>query len=60
MTGQSKCEDCANYEYDEDYEYYVCQQNLDEDEMMRFMQGDFAHCPYYQTGDEYKIVRKQM
>lgn len=60
MKEQSKCEDCANYEYDEDYDYYVCAQNLDEDEMVRFMQGSFASCPYYQCGDEYKVVRKQL
>ncbi|SHJ45848.1 DUF6472 family protein [Hespellia stercorisuis] len=60
MSRVSKCEDCANYEYDEECEYYVCQQNLDEDEMMRFVQGDFTECPYYQTSDEYKIVRSQM
>ena len=30
-----------NYEYDEEYEYYVCAQNLDEDEMYRFVQGSF-------------------
>ena len=26
------CEYCSNYVYDEDYEYYVCDINLDEDE----------------------------
>ena len=54
------CESCMNYEYDEEYEYYVCAQNLDEDEMYRFVQGSFHDCPYYQFGDEYRIVRKQM
>lgn len=56
----SNCEYCMNYEYDEDYECYVCTQNLDEDEMVRFVKGDFHSCPYYRFGDEYKIVRKQM
>ena len=56
----SNCESCMNYEYDEEYECYVCIQNLDEDEMFRFVQGDFRECPYYQLGDEYRIVRKQM
>ena len=28
------CEYCSNYVYDEDYEYYVCDINLDEDEMV--------------------------
>lgn len=35
-------------------------QSLDEDEMYRFVQGSFHDCPYYQFGDEYRIVRKQM
>ena len=47
-------------EYDDDYECYVCTQDLDEDEMVRFVQGDFRECPYYQVGDEYRVVRKQM
>ena len=34
--------------------------SLDEDEMYRFVRGEFWDCPYYQFGDEYQIVRKQM
>ena len=34
--------------------------DLDEDEMARFLQDKFYDCPYYQLGDEYRIVRKQM
>lgn len=56
----SNCESCMNYEYDEDYECYVCMQNLDEDEMLRFVKGEFHECPYYRLQDEYRIVRKQM
>ena len=44
----ANCESCMNYEYDDDYECYVC------------TQGDFRECPYYQMGDEYRVVRKQM
>ena len=29
----TNCESCMNYEYDEEYEYYVGSKNLDEDEM---------------------------
>ena len=54
------CEYCSNYVYDEDYEYYVCDINLDEDEMARFMSYSDWDCPYFQMDDEYKIVRKQM
>ena len=35
----TNCESCMNYEYDEEYEYYVCSKNLDEDEMARFYGG---------------------
>ena len=54
------CESCINYEYDEEYDCYVCGMNLDEDEMYRFLKGEFRDCPYYRFGDEYQIVRKQM
>jgi hypothetical protein len=53
-----RCESCAYFDYDEEYECYVCGVNLDEDELYRFMQGNFE-CPYYNAYDEYKVVRKQ-
>ena len=56
----SCCETCRNYVYDEDYEYYVCDMDLDEDEMYRFLSGSTDSCPYYQLDNEYLIVRKQM
>ena len=34
--------------------------SLDEDEMYRFVRGEFRDCPYYQFGDEYQIVKKQI
>lgn len=57
---QTNCEYCSNYIYDEEFEYYICDVNLDEDEMGRFLTGNFRGCPYFQMNDEYKIVRKQM
>ena len=56
----SCCETCRNYVYDEENDYYVCEVDLDEDDMVRFLKGDVKACPYYQSDDEYKIVRKQM
>ena len=56
----TNCESCANYIYEEDYEYYTCMVNLDEDEFGKFITGSFQSCPYYQLDDEYKIVRHQM
>lgn len=53
------CEDCAYYVYDDEHESYFCEMDLDEDEMLRFMQSSFDNCPYYRYGDEYAVVRKQ-
>ena len=55
----SKCDECVNYEYDEDYESYVCLANLDEDDMAKFISGNYNECPFYRPSDEYTIVRKQ-
>ncbi len=57
---QTSCDSCANYEYDEEYDGYFCDVNMDEDDHMRFMSSSQYNCPYYQLDDEYKIVRKQM
>ena len=59
-TTQGSCESCVYYSYDEDYECYTCQMDLDEDEMSRFLTGTMEGCPYFQYNDEYRIVRKQM
>ena len=40
--------------------YYLCEADLDEDEMAAFLSNQRFVCPYYQTDEEYKIVRKQM
>ena len=60
MATQTNCDYCAHYVYDEYYDYYSCQMNLDEDEMARFLRYSFDNCPYFQLYDEYKIVRKQI
>ena len=51
------CDDCLYYVYDEEYGYTVCEQDLDEDEMRRFLSYDVRSCPYYRSGDEYALVR---
>ena len=33
----TNCEMCGNYVYDDDYGYYVCEMDLDEDEMRLFI-----------------------
>ncbi|MCF0132480.1 MAG: hypothetical protein HUJ72_01295 [Blautia sp.] len=56
----NQCENCAHYEYDEEYEEYYCRVNLDEDEYYRFMASRQETCPYFRNGDEYAVVRHQM
>ena len=53
------CELCNNYLWDDEEECYICDLNLDEDDMVRFLQGNTKSCPYYQSNDEYEIVRHQ-
>ena len=57
---QTSCDTCDRLIYDEDYEGYVCDVDMDEDEYMRFMSDKSYSCPYYRNGDEYAVVRKQM
>jgi hypothetical protein len=56
----TRCEDCEFYDYDEELDAYVCQVNLDEDEMISFISGQTGRCPYYRYYDEYKSVHKQI
>lgn len=58
MSGD--CNTCSFYVFDEEYEDYDCQVNMDEDDYVRLMSDSRFACPYYQHDDEYKIVRKQM
>ena len=51
----ANCEYCVNYSYDDDYECYTCDMNLDEDEMYRFITGTYHDCPYFRMGDEYRV-----
>ena len=55
----TNCESCVNYVYDDESDCYVCLVNLDEDEMLRFINGSNYACPYYNADDEYSVVRKQ-
>ena len=55
----TNCETCAFYTYDEEYGYYVCEADLDEDEMVRFLTARADSCPYWRPGDEYITARKQ-
>jgi hypothetical protein len=54
---KSMCEQCGNYEYDEEQDCYVCLIRLDE--MEQFLMHAVKRCPYFQLEGEYKTVRKQ-
>ena len=54
-----KCETCVFFRYDEEYDDYVCDMDLDEDEMAHYLSRSTAACPFFEPGDEYKIVQKQ-
>ena len=57
---QSSCESCMYFCYDEEFEEYFCEVNLDEDEMVAFLTDDVRQCAYYRLEDEYATVCKQM
>lgn len=60
MSGQMSCDYCNNLIFDEETEAYVCDVNMDEDDYARFISSSHKVCPYFQSNDEYKIVRHQM
>lgn len=60
MSGKTNCDSCIYYIYDEEYDCYDCQINLDEDDMVRLLNSSTFNCPYYQYDNEYKIVNKQI
>ena len=55
----TSCDTCGNYVYDDDYGYYLCEADLDEDEMERFLRSANDSCPFYRPGDEYRTARRQ-
>ena len=56
---RTNCDTCAFYAYDADYEAYVCDMDMDEDDYMGLMSDERFQCPYYRLGDEYAVVREQ-
>jgi len=54
------CEDCVYYAYDEEYDDYVCEQDLDEDEYAALMERRSKSCPFYRPGNsDYYLAGKQ-
>ena len=60
MNHEKSCDRCFYYNYDEAFGAYVCEMELDEDEMERFLMGNTARCPYFRFDDEYKTVNRQI
>ena len=54
----ANCEECVYYDYDEELAAYVCEADLDEDEMERFLRGGTRDCPFYRPGDDYTARRQ--
>ena len=57
---QTSCDYCAYNEYDEVADEYFCSVNMEEDDMAKFVQSSYKNCPFFKSGDEYKVVRHQM
>ena len=53
------CEECDNFDYDEETDTYDCLMNLDMDDYERFAFSKQAQCPVFRIRDEYRIVRRQ-
>ena len=54
------CETCAFYVYDEEFEDYYCDIDMDEDDAARLISGHYKECPFWRNGDEYDTVKHQM
>ena len=59
MVSNQRCDECEHYIYDEEWDCYDCEIDLDMDDRERMSFDSNFHCPYYRFYDEYRIVRKQ-
>ncbi len=55
----SECEMCSNYTYDDEYDEWCCDADIDEDDVARLYSGRSRHCPYWHSNDEYRTVKHQ-
>ena len=54
------CEDCVYYANDEEYDDYLCEQDLDEDEYAALVEKRRSSCPVYRPGtSDYYLAGKQ-
>ena len=54
-----RCEECENFDYDEETDTYDCMMNLDMDDFERFAFSNREQCPFFRIRDDYRIVRRQ-
>ena len=59
MDACTNCESCVYFDLVDDDGTMGCTMSLDEDEMVHYLTGRSAGCPYYRFYDEYKSVQKQ-
>lgn len=55
----AKCDSCMFCNFDEEYGDYVCDADMDEDDMVRFLEGRTAECPFWRPGDDYRTALRQ-
>ena len=53
------CAFCAHDEYEDEMDCFTCKMNLDEDEMVLFLQRRNDACPYFSFSDDYKLAGRQ-
>ena len=53
------CENCWNYNYDNEEEEYYCSKDIDEDEWYRIQTFRRGVCPYFREADDYYLPRRQ-
>lgn len=58
-SGYKTCDYCNNLVYDEEDEEYYCEVDMDEDDMARLYQSHNSECPYFQSNNEYEVVKHQ-
>ena len=59
MASTNACDTCNKLVYDEELEEYVCDMDLDEDDLARLYSSHYRECPYYQSDNEYEVVKHQ-
>ena len=55
----ARCEDCIYFDFDEDYDDYICTQSLDEDQLDQRRPAAAKRCPYIGYYQHYKPLENQ-